>query len=391
MASGVRTIELAKALSKLGVETVIFTPYEKNHLLEGIQIINMPTIFSSIGLEKGFYDLTRQIYYSRELQRFVIKISQNLLKIPLKFRKILKESKLDILQAEQDNAALMMLSGNFDLDIPLVLDLHGIWPEELLAANTVKKGSKVWVGLQGALNHILENVDLTICLSDAMKDYVLSNYTVDARDVAVVQPGGRVFCNDYKERSLPWKVVYAGIVSYRKHVDLFIKSMPHIKNRITEIEFNITKRGDLLAPIQKIAKSLGVNPNYFWYKDLKNTLNFLSSCHIGVLPSTKDTSARISMPSKLFDYMSVGLPIVANDVGGWTDIVKKNNLGRISKDSPVSFAHSIVELLSDPEELIRCGRNGIQAIKETYNWDKSAESLLNCYKQLLKHNTPKRY
>jgi len=89
------------------------------------------------------------------------------------------------------------------------------------------------------------------------------------------------------------------------------------------------------------------------------------------------------MPSKLFDYMSVGLPVVANDVGGWTDIIKRYNLGRISEDNPINFANGIIELLSNPEELIRCGHNGIRAIKETYNWSKSADLLLTCYKRLL--------
>lgn len=387
MASGVRTLELAKALGEMGVETKIFTPYEKTHLKDGVEIINVPTLFSTFGIEGHFYNATRRIYYSRTLQKLVIKMSKRLMtgriKVSSKLQSILEKSDLDVLQAEQDNAALMILSDRSALGIPIVLDLHGIWPEELLAADAIREDSEDWNELQATINHIIETVDLTICLSDAMKDYVLSHYNADPRKVGVVPPGGRVFCNEYVERALPWKIVYAGIVSYRKHVDLFVRGMPYVKEKMPNVEFGITQRGDLLKPVQVLAKALGVEPKYFWFQDLKETLEFLSSCHIGVLPSTNDTSARISMPSKLFDYLSVGLPVVANDVGGWTEIVKKNNLGRVSRDNPMEFANCMLELLSNPDELLRCGRNGIQAIKNTYNWHKSAESLKNCYEELI--------
>jgi glycosyltransferase involved in cell wall biosynthesis len=386
MASGVRTLELAKALGEMEVESVIFTPYERTQIKDGLKVVNVPSLFSTLGIENQLYQATRRIYYSKVLQRFVIKISKRLatgrIKPPSKLLSILQEYDLDILQAEQDNAAFMLLSTQTNLDIPLVLDLHGIWPEELLAAGAIYENSSEWKELQTIMKNTVCNMDLTVCVSDAMKQYVLTNYEADPSKVAVVPPGGRVFCEQYSERALPWKVVYAGIVSYRKHVDLFVKSMPYVKAKIPNVEFGITKKGDLIKTVYELAKTLGVEPKYFWFQNLVETLVFLSSCHVGTLPSTNDTSARISMPSKLFDYMSVGLPIVANDVGGWTDLIKKNNLGRVSRDSPADFANCILELLSDPEEVVKCGSNGIQLIKNTYNWSASAASLLDYYKEL---------
>lgn len=393
MASGVRTIELAKALTKLDVKTVIFTPYEKTQIYDDIEIVNVPSLFSMLGIEKELYNLTRRVYYSRELQKFIVKLSRKIvskpLKLPTKFRDVLEKQNLDILQAEQDNAALVLLSSNLKLSIPTVLDLHGIWPEELLAAKAIQRNSEEWMDLQATLKTIIQNVDHTICLSEAMKQYVHQNYQTNPTDLTVIPPGGRVFSNRTKNQPQPWKITYAGIVSYRKHVDLFIKSIPHIQKKLKNTDFYITKRGDLLKKTQKLAKDIGIKPKYFWHQDLKKTLQFLSTCHIGILTSTNDVSTKISMPSKLFDYMSVGLPIVANDVGGWTDIITQNNLGRVSKDNPKDFADSILELLSNPEELIKCGENGIKTINNTYNWNKSAHTLLKCYKQLLKHNTTK--
>lgn len=297
----------------------------------------------------------------------------------------LKKYNIDIVQAEQDNAAIVLLSIRKKLDLPIVLDLHGIWPEELLAAAAIQEGGKTWKDLQKLMKHIISQVDLTVCLSEAIRDYVFSNYGPSSSKVTVVPPGGRVLPNDYAQKVMPFKVVYAGIVSYRKHVDLFVKSVPHVKRACAarDVDFYITKRGDLLGPIQKLSRDLGINPIYFWFDNLQQTLRFLASCHVGTLPSTVDTSSRMSMPSKLFDYLSVGLPVVANEVGGWTDIIRDNDVGRVTKDDPEDFARGISELLDSPEGMTKSGLRGMELIRKTYNWDVSAELLARSYENLL--------
>lgn len=381
-------MELAKSLLKINVEPIVFSPYEETRTTkDGVKVVKVPTLFSSIKMEDTFYYATRRAYYNRALQKLIIKLSTKLLngriQLSSKLHELFKKFDLDVLQAEQDNAALSLLSMRSKLDLPIVLDLHGIWSEELLAANAIEVGSGEWIELQGLMRHIVNNVDLTVSLSDPMKDYVLSNYGVDSSHVVVIPPGGRVLLDKYVERPMPWKVVYAGIVSYRKHVDLFVRSIRYVKARTANVEFYITRKGDLLSSIQSLSQRLKVNSNFFWFKNFDQTLQFLTSCHVGVHPSTSDTSARLSMPSKLFDYLSVGLPVVANDVGGWTEIVKTNNLGIVTSDDPKDFAAGITEFLENPEEIAKCGRRGIELIKNKYNWDNSAKLLAQSYERLI--------
>lgn len=381
-------MELAKSLLKLGVEPVVFSPYEETRFnRDGVRIVKMPTLFSNLKIEDSVYHASRRLYYNQALQNLVIRLSKKLysgqIRLSAKLDEFFKKFDLDILQAEQDNAALSLLSIRSKLGLPIVLDLHGIWPEELLAAGAIKVNSKDWRDLQGLMGHIVNSVDLTVSLSDAMREYVLSNYDADPCRTVVVPPGGRVLLDEYVERPEPWKVVYAGTISYRKHVDLFVKSIRYIKDARSGVEFHITRKGDLLASVQNLAQKLKVGPSYFWFSNFEETLRFLASCHVGVHPSTNDTSARISMPSKLFDYLSAGLPVVANDVGGWTDIVKVHGLGKITADDPQDFARGITELLDDPAEMAECGRRGIEIIKNKYNWGISARSLEDSYKKLI--------
>jgi glycosyltransferase involved in cell wall biosynthesis len=67
----------------------------------------------------------------------------------------------------------------------------------------------------------------------------------------------------------------------------------------------------------------------------------------------------MAYPQKLYDYLSVGLPIVANEIGAWTKIIKENRVGIVTDNNPKAFAHGILEFLQNPELIHECGQRGI--------------------------------
>lgn len=388
LGSTVRVKELAISLKKLGVNTLILSPYETNHVTEnGILVRAIPSIANTLQLSSAIYKLSRFIYYNRVTAR-------KLLTTP-KFQKLLagniargayealKDENVDIVQAEQDIAIMPALRFAQKTGASVVVDLHNILAEELVAAGVISKKSKEFKVLQQQMAESLSQVNLTIVVSEQMKSYVHSEYGIGNRDIYVVPPGGRLRAPQMEERPFPPKVIFAGLVSFREHVDLFVGSMPIVSEKRSDVRFFITKKGGALKRIQKLAEQLKVNPNYFWYPHEKQFYEFMMSCHIGVLPSKNDLARRMGTPAKLFAYMSVGLPVVANDVGGWTDIIKQENAGILTAGNPQSFASAILELLDDTELRLRCGRRGLEAVKTRYSWDNSAKILLQAYKSLL--------
>src|SRR5450756_2204078 len=124
MASGVRTLELAKSLNKLEVETIVFSPYEESRTTkDGVRVVKVPTFFSTLHVERSIYNASRRFYYSHALQRLVIKSSKHLLggqfQLSSGLADFFKKFNLDIIQAEQDNAALTLLPLRSKLGIPL--------------------------------------------------------------------------------------------------------------------------------------------------------------------------------------------------------------------------------------------------------------------------------
>ena len=102
-----------------------------------------------------------------------------------------------------------------------------------------------------------------------------------------------------------------------------------------------------------------------------------------MLPSSNDEARRLGTPIKLFDYMSAGLPIVANDVGSWSEIIEKERIGILTKDDPDEFGAAIKLLLEDTDLRVRMGINAFKAAEEKYTWDKSIEPLSQIYEKLI--------
>jgi len=352
----------------------------------GVPVKSIPNVANKLRLSGMVYRLSRFIYYNKITAKNLLtrgKFHEFLADgVASSAYEALKNDCVDILQAEQDVAIVPALKIAEKTGASVVADLHNILAEELVAAGVISREGNEYKALQRQLADALGQVDLIVVVSEQMKSYVHSEYDIANESIYVVPPGGRPRIMHVEEHPLPPRVVFAGLVSYREHVDLFVQSMPMVSQKRSDAAFFITKKGDDLKRIEKMVRRLKVSPEYFWYPSENQFYEFLASCHIGALPSTSDVARRLGTPAKLFAYLSVGLPVVANDVGGWTDIIRQENVGLLTEDNPQSFASAILELLGDADLRLDFARRGLEAIGTKYSWDNSAKILQSQYEHL---------
>jgi len=385
LGSTVRVKELAIGLSKLGVEAYIITPYEEDQTIKAkVYVKSMSKMLQKFRLSLPLYKISKYVYYNRFFIRHILcnerlfsKVYEASAQI---IAQILEKFDIDVIQAEQDVAIMPCLKATKNLGIPVIADLHNLLSEELVSAGVIQRNGREFNDLQTLTKKMLSQVDLSVVVSEEMQHYVASNHNV--QDIVVVPPGGRPRIQNLEKKVPPFKVVYSGLVSYREHVDLFVRSMKHISKEFPNTDYFITKKGESLKNVERLSARLTVRPNYFWYPWHDEFYKFLASCHVGVVPSLEDPARKMGTPVKLFDYLSVGLPVVANAIGAWTNIIKDEKIGILTDDDPKSFASGILELLSTPALLRECGERGLTLIRTKFNWDNSAKILLSCYNRL---------
>lgn len=109
----------------------------------------------------------------------------------------------------------------------------------------------------------------------------------------------------------------------------------------------------------------------------------LSNARAGLVILHPRENYLLSYPVKLFEYMAAGLPVIASDFPLWRRIVDGAGCGLLVDPlDPVAIADAMRWILDHPDEAERMGARGRQAVMDTYNWDREAEKLIDCYRAL---------
>lgn len=386
-----RPYEMVKQLNNFGIDTTILTPFEEDvKIFRDIHMKKIPILGNNLKITNFGYGLFRKIVYNKRTQKFVPydifldKLSSQLEK---GLYKVL-EDKPDILQAEQEVAALACIRIGKKMQIPTIIDIHNVWAEELAAMNILKPTSKIFQNLMKNFEFIINNANRIIAVNDFMKDYLISKFALDSKKIIIIPPGGKNFSQSYpsdaiQPRLKTKKIIYAGLVNPREHVDLFVKSIPFIAKKHPEAEFIISNKGENIDKIKKLCKKLSINPNFYWFQSLEKARELINTCYVGVLPSSNDTGRKLGTPLKLMEYLSNGLPVIANNIGSWCNIIEENKLGILTEDSPDNFAEGINRLIED-KKLYNSLCQNIWTFLKKFNWKTHIEQyLIPAYEKLI--------
>ena len=94
-----------------------------------------------------------------------------------------------------------------------------------------------------------------------------------------------------------------------------------------------------------------------------------------------------NIPTKLFEYMAYGLPVVSSDLPSTQPFVHDGVNGyRVRADDPTAHAAAILALLRDPGYAARLGRAGRILVQERWNWQEMEKRLLRLVEELISVN-----
>jgi glycosyltransferase involved in cell wall biosynthesis len=122
-----------------------------------------------------------------------------------------------------------------------------------------------------------------------------------------------------------------------------------------------------------------------WFPSLSGMIDHFRSADVGLVcfhPDPNKTNA-VHRSNKLFQYMAAALPVVVSDIGNWATLVDEEDCGlTVDPEDPQAIADRMVELLENPDERARLGKNGHAAALREYNWERQRERLLALYDRL---------
>ena len=120
------------------------------------------------------------------------------------------------------------------------------------------------------------------------------------------------------------------------------------------------------------------------WRDQREIANLLAEARVGIVTYLPAGYHFRCQPTKLFTYMSAGLPLVASDFPLWRGFVEGAGCGLVvDPRDPRAIARAIERLLTHPEEAEQMGRRGRLAVAERLNWQRELPGLLELYDRVL--------
>jgi glycosyltransferase involved in cell wall biosynthesis len=114
-------------------------------------------------------------------------------------------------------------------------------------------------------------------------------------------------------------------------------------------------------------------------------LDSIAAADVSAMPVQGDTlNHRLNTPTKLFDAMGAGVPVVASDLPGMAPIVRDTGCGELCDPTdPADIARAIRAIVEAPLERRAAYRSAcLSAARDVYAWEHQAPVLLDLYRSL---------
>jgi glycosyltransferase involved in cell wall biosynthesis len=120
------------------------------------------------------------------------------------------------------------------------------------------------------------------------------------------------------------------------------------------------------------------------WQDRNRVAELLGSARVGLVLFHPVGNYVEAYPTKMFEYMAAGLPVVASDFPLWRTIVDEAGCGLLVDPlDPAQIAAAIDRLLADPDEARAMGERGREAVMTRFNWGTEERKLLDLYARVL--------
>ena len=135
--------------------------------------------------------------------------------------------------------------------------------------------------------------------------------------------------------------------------------------------------------------SLGLvsNVRYFGAKKLEDLAREIEDCDLGIIPNQRNTFTDINTPTRIFEYLALGKPVIAPRTPGIEDYFDADSLLFFESGDSDELAKKIEYAASHPIEVTAIAERG-QQVYMAHSWQQEKEKLVSMVVGLIKEGTP---
>ncbi len=271
---------------------------------------------------------------------------------------------------------------------PFVFEIRDLWPDSIVAVGAMKEGFAIRL-IRHLEQFLYRKANLIVTVTSAFRDILMAR-GIDGEKIVVVTNGidTQQFLPGPASEDLRCKlalqnkfvVSYIGTVGMAHGLQLILDAAHESLVRLPNVQFVIVGSGAELNELRAQASRRGLNNVTFVGRVTHAEIVDYWRLSDVALVLLKDTPLfRTVIPSKIFEAMATGTPIITNVHGELQNILEPLGAAEvIAPDNLAALVDAIERLLKDParrQQLSKAAIEGAKAYDRTALADKMLTSL----------------
>ena len=294
----------------------------------------------------------------------------------------LSSQKYQVINCHSINLLPLSVVLKFKSQSLLIYDIHELETETIAMTSVRKFFSKIVETV------LIRFVDYTIVVSEPIKDWYVKKYKIEnisvIKNMPSIQPD-RIDLN-FSLRSkfhIPKEdivFVYHGALLKGRGIERLIYIFSQLIDRSKHLV--IIGFGDLEETCRFSARN---NTNIHFNSALNKSelLEFIKEADVGLnFIDNSCLNHEFCLPNKLWDYLSVPIPIMVNNLEGMRMVIEEYNCGWLVEDDNKSLKATIENLNRND---LSIKKNNARNSLAKWGWNFEKQKLLKIYQQILKN------
>ena len=250
-----------------------------------------------------------------------------------------------------------------------VLNISDLWPMSAVELGFMREGSLSHKAMSRMERFIYRNADAVMGQSGEIVEHVLGMFpdkrTFLYRNLQPAQPAGTA-----KPKGKVLKIVYAGLFGVAQDMLSLLRSIDFAG---LGVEMHLYGGGNQMEEIEKYIQSGDKNIYYHGYVSKQEMNEALKLYDLSIIPLAAHIHGAV--PSKIFDLLPVGIPILFSGEGEGARIVEEYGLGMVSAHGDYDALQRNIEAFAGMSDDTYAGyaNRCLTASRDTFSYTKQME------------------
>lgn len=264
--------------------------------------------------------------------------------------------------------------------LPYLISLRGAD----VPSDEVKRFAKQYRILRPFIRWLWHDADAVVAVSNGLREYAFETtsdvpITVipNAIELSVFTPPRQ------RDHGGSVRLLFVGRFNAFKNVETLLKAAAHLKKMdIDNFELQLIGDGEQRSGLERLTveKELTREVHFLGWVDREAIRNFYRQADLFVTATTWE-----GMPNTVLEAMACGLPVVASRASGLEELVCEGVNGYlVDINDHVALADRLVDLIDNPYERQRMGKESRKIAEREFAWEYIAEQYVEIYQKIRK-------